>query len=140
MKLFNEYLIESKWVGPPPEKTKSLEGIINDKFSDMGIPYIVKINGTRSKTVAFQTKFLELRSSVSKKKYDIQSTSDANSIFSQIGVSVEEIDFDSNERKAVTNSNTVYKIKLKGKGFALLKGSPARNSKTGSALPIIAYK
>tara|TARA_Y100000310_G_C20700583_1_gene829487 strand:- start:5754 stop:7262 length:1509 start_codon:yes stop_codon:yes gene_type:complete len=143
MKSFEEYITESKWVGPPAEKTKELEGIINTKFEDIGLQYIVKIKGTRSKTVAYQTKFLELRLAVNKKKYAIQNVSDANSIFSQIGVSVEEIDFDSNERKAVTNQNTVYKIKLKGKGFALLKGSPARKEKTGGdsgALPVIANK
>jgi len=140
MKSFKQHITESRWVGPSAEKTKELEGIINSKFEDVSLPYIVKIKGTRSKTVAYQTKFFELRSSATKKKYTIQNLGDAKSIFSQIGVSVEEIDFDSNERKAVTSQNIVYKIKLRGKGFALLKGSPLIKNKKDGGLPVIANK
>mgnify|MGYP005823780325 CR=1 FL=1 len=141
MKSFKHYITEG-WVGPSAAKTKELKGTINDKFTELGINFKVSMGSTRSK-VGPQTKFLELRLS-NNIKYDTQSTSDADAVFSQIGLSVEEVDFDSDLRKAVSGQNTVYKI-IVGRDYALMKGSPAAKApskkKSGAkALPKIPNK
>jgi len=138
----HQNILIERSLGADLDTTKEFSKKLTDMFAELKLPYKMS-NAKKTNQVAFPgTRYLEIQS-LNGKKYGLQSVNDAVSIFNQIGVKVKKVEFDDDERKAITGGNDVYRIYI-GRKYVLAKGPPhskkAKGKEGEKALPKIGNK